>query len=457
MASLYDIPLFNKSSFNELFIVKSQNEIKAKLQLQNKKYPLIIPNLNTPEFYYENVDSKHYQKLIKIDSELEQYWQNGEFDFVFFNLNRLFKVDINNKLKTNKLIQPSLKQRSPNYCPNFHKLNENQIILRDLKIGGNRVIGKYAISKHYNLFGSYDENTNSITMFSQCFLPAFKLHSGSVPVQLNISNIKNYPAYILMNETANEFINQCCDHDDNNTFNFMYSNLNNISISDNNRNRITAKTGFNDMKEKAELYRKFCNTQTELYQKWLKKEFVIVDENLKPINVKLNEIKFKPIDESVYPKKEHYDPSTNFIHTTAYINYEIFRSKLVNGYVELNENNCPLKQQPEEIKQKIEETFVEKQYEIMVKINDKRPTKTAVFNKILHYSNLKIDTKNKPEIQKITDQLYDDFYKNLSDRIDEFRLEFGKNKPKPNNKQTRYTEFIKQIPVFSPIVRILDF
>lgn len=457
MASLYDIPLFNKSSFNELFIIKSQTEIKAKLQLQTKKYPLVIPNLNTPEFYYENVDSKHYQKLIKIDSELEQYWKNGDYEFVFFNLNRLFKVDINNKLKTNKVIQPSLKQRSPNYCQNFHKLNENQIMLRDLKIGGNRIIGKYAISKHYNLLGSYDENTNSITMFSQCFSPAFKLHIGSTPVQLNVNNIKNYPAYILMNETANEYINECTDHNDNNVFNFMYSNLNNISISDNNRNRISAKTTFNDMKEKAELYRKFCNSQTELYQKWLNKEFIIVDENLNQIDVKLNEIKFKPIDESVYPKKEHFDPSTNFIHTIAYINYELFRSKLINGYVKLNENNCPLKQQPEEIKQIINNTFKDNQYRIMEKINDKKPTRTAVFNQILHYSNLQIDTKNKAEIQQITDNLYDDFYKNLSDIIDGFKLNFAKTKPKPNNKKTRFEAFKKEYPVFSPIVRISDF
>ena len=457
MAELSQISIFSITSFNELFIVKCQTEIKAKLPMQNKKYPLVIPNLNTPEFYYENVAITHHKKLIKIDSDLKDHWENGDYEFVYFNLNRLFKVDEENKLKTNKLISPSKKQKSPNYCPNFHKLAANQIMLRDLKIGGNRIIGKYAISKHYNLLGSYDENTNSITMFSQCFTPAFKLHNGSIPVQLNINNIRNYPGYILMNETATEFINECVDHNDNNVFNFMYSNLNNISISDNNRNRITAKTGFNDMEEKANLYRKFCNTQIKLYKKWLNKEFIIVDENLKPINVKLNEIKFRPIDQDRYPQKPFFDPQSNFIHEIAHTNYNLFMSKIETGYVELTEKNCPIKQQPEEINKKIIETFEERKYIIMEKINNKKPSQTAVFNKILEYSNLKIDSKNKPQIQEITDKLYDQFYVNLKKIIEDFIIEFNNSNPKPNNNKTRFNAFIKEKPIFANIVTISNF
>ena len=92
--------------------------------------------------------------------------------------------------------------------------------------------------------------------------------------------------------------------------------------------RISAKTGFNDMEEKANLYRKFCNTQIQLYKKWLNKEFVIVDENLKPIDVKLNEIKFSTIDNNQYPQKPFFDPQTNFIHEIAYTNYNLFISNI---------------------------------------------------------------------------------------------------------------------------------
>ena len=457
MAELSQISIFRSSDFNELFIVKCQNEIKAKLLTQTKKYPLIIPNLNTPEFYLENVAISHHKKLIKIDDELKTQWENENYEFVFFNLNRLFKVDEENKLKIQKPINPNIKQKSPNYCPNFHKLTENQIMLRDLKLGGNRRIGKYAISKHYNLLGSYDENSNSITIFSQCFNSGFRLHNSSVPVQLNVANIKNYPGYILMNETANEYIDECCDHNDNNAMNFMYSNLNNISISDNNRNRITAKGGFNDMEEKAKLYRKFCNSQIELYKKWLNKEFVIVDENLNTINVKLNEIKFKPIDNNQYPQKPYFDPQSNFIHEIAYNNYNLFISNINTDFVELDEINCPIKEQPEEINKKIIKTFNERKYNIMEKIDNKKPQKKAVFNKILKYADLEIDNKNKTEIQKITDKLYDEFYENLKKIIVEFKLEFAKTKPKPNNKKTRFEAFLNQKPAFSKIVTISDF
>lgn len=456
MAELSKISLFNSTNFNELFIVKCQNEIKAKLQLQTKKYPLVIPNLNTSEFYIENVAPKHYQKLITIDGILEQHWDNNDFEFVYYNLNRLFKVDEENKLKTNKPISPSTKQKSPNYCPNFHKLSENQIMLRDLKIGGNRIIAKYAISRHYNLLGSYNENTNSITIFSQCFNPSFKLHTGSVPVQLNINNIKNYPGYILMNETANEYIDACCDHMDNNVFNFMYSNLNNISISDNNRNRISAKTGFNDMEEKANLYRKFCNNQIQLYKKWLNKEFVIVDENLNPIDVKLNEIKFSTIDNNKYPQKPFFDPASNFIHELAYTNYNLFISNIKDNFVELDEKNCPIKQQPDEINKKIIDTFEKRKYTIMHKVNNKKPSKSVVFNKTLACSQLTIDSKNKPEIQEITDSLYDKFYNELSEIIKEFILEY-KNTNKKSNKQMRFNEFKLKKPVFEDIVTISMF
>ena len=455
MAELSQTPLFTVANFNDLFIVKHQKDIKEKLSNQNKKYPMVCHNLKEPEFYAENVVLNHYHKLIKIDSELEEHWQNENYEFVYYNLNRLFKVDMENKLKTNKLIDPSIKQKSPNYCPNFHKLNENQIMLRDLKIGGNRIIGKYAISKDFNLLGSYDEKTNSITMFSQCFNPSFKLHNGSIPVQLNISNIRNYPGYILMNETANEYINECCDHNDNNVFNFMYSNLNNISISDNNRNRISAKTGYAEMEEKAKLYRQFCNTQIKLYKKWLNKEFIIVDENLNKIDVKLNEIKFKDIDEIKYPKKDCFDPRTNFIHEVAYINYELFRSHKLD-FVDLDETNCPIAQQPDEINDKIKETFGKRKYTIMRKVNNKKPSKSVVFNKTLSYSQLIIDSKNKPEIQEITDSLYDKFYNDLSEIIKEFILEY-KNTNKKSNKQTRYDEFLKQKPVFEDIVTIQMF
>jgi len=457
MAELSQISIFGSSDFNELFIVKCQNEIKAKLLTQTKKYPLIIPNLNTPEFYLENVAINHHKKLIKIDDELKNQWENENYEFVFFNLNRLFKVDEENKLKINKPINPNTKQKSPNYCPNFHKLTENQIMLRDLKLGGNRIIGKYAISRHYNLLGSYDENSNSITIFSQCFNSGFRLHNSSVPVQLNVANIKNYPGYILMNETANEYIDECCDHNDNNAMNFMYSNLNNISISDNNRNRITAKSGFNDMEEKANLYRKFCNSQIELYKKWLNKEFVIVDENLNPINVKLNEIKFKPIDEKIYPQKPHFDPQSNFIHEIAYNNYNFFISNINENFVELDEKNCPIKEQPEEIKEKIIETFNKRKTNIMEKRGNSRPKKATVFNRTLQYANLKIDSKNKEQIQEITDELYDKFYEELKNIIKEFKLEFEKTKPKPNNQKTRFEAFINKKPAFSKIVTKSDF
>lgn len=454
MSELSQISIFNSTDFNELFIVKCQNEIKEKLLTQTKKYPLIIPNLNTPDFYLENVEITHHKKLIKIDDELKNQWENENYEFVFFNLNRLFIVDAENKLKTQKPINQNTKQKSPNYCPNFHKLTENQIMLKNLKLGGNRVIGKYAISKHYNLLGSYDEKSNSITIFSQCFNSAFRLHNGSVPVQLNVNNIKNYPGYILMNETANEYIDECTDHNDNNACNFMYSNLNNISISDNNRNRITAKSGFNDMEEKAKLYRKFCNTQVELYRKWLNKEFIIVDENLNPINVKLNEIKFRPIDEKIYPQKRCFDPQSNFIHEIAYNNYNLFISNINKDFVELDENNCPIREQPEEINQKITDTFNKNKYTIMQKNNNKKPTKKAVFDKILEYSNLKIDSKNKPQMQEITDGLYDKFYEDLKEIKEKFVAEFNQ---KPNNKKTRYEAFKDKNPIFSNIVTISDF
>lgn len=456
MSELSQISIFNSTDFNELFIVKYQNEIKAKLLTQTKKYPLIIPNLNTPEFYLENVAINHHKKLIKIDDELKNQWESENYEFVLFNLNRLFIVDTENKLKTQKPINPSTKQKSPNYCPNFHKLTENQIMLRNLKIGGNRIIGKYAISKHYNLLGSYDENTNSITIFSQCFTPAFRLHNGSVPVQLNVSNIKNYPGYILMNETANEYINECTDHNDNNVFNFMYSNLNNISISDNNRNRITAKSGFSDMEEKAELYRKFCNTQVELYKKWLNKEFVIVDENLNPINVKLNEIKFRPIDTNIYLLKRCFDPQSNFIHEIAYNNYRLFTSNINKDFVELDEKNCPIKEQPDEINQKIIKTFNEEKYNIMKKNGNVKPKKATVFNRILQCANIKIDSKNKAQIQEITDGLYDKFYEELKNVIEKFKTEFKKTTPKSNQK-TRFAAFKEQISIYSEIVTISDF
>lgn len=456
MAELSKISLFSKLDFNDLFIVKCQNEIIAKLQIQTKRYPLVVPNLNKPEFYYENVVPKHYQKLFQIDSILEEHWNNKDFEFVFYNLNRLFKVDEENKLKTNKLIEPNLKQKSPNYCPNFHKLEENQIMLRDLKIGGNRVIAKYAISRHFNLLGSYDEFSNSITMFSQCFNPSFKLHSGSVPVQLNISNIKNYPGYILMNETANEYINECCDHTDNNVFNFMYYNLNNISISDNNRNRISAKTDYKEMEEKAKLYRKFCNTQIKLYKMWLNNEFVIVDENLNKIDVKLNSVKFKAIDDNKFPQKQFFDPKTDFIHEIAYNNYNLFMSRISDSFVELDENNCPIKQQPHEINKIIKETFHDNKFTIMHKVDGKKPTKITVLNKILDYSKLNIDNKNKPKIQKITDVLYNEFYEDLSQKIQKFLLEFKKTH-KRSNPQMRLDAFISNLPIYSKIVTISMF
>ena len=92
----------------------------------------------------------------------------------------------------------------------------------------------------------------------------------------------------------------------------------------------------------------------------------------------------------------------------------------------------------------------------MHKVNNKKPTKSVVFNKTLAHSQLTIDSKNKPEIQEITDSLYDKFYNELSEIIKEFILEY-KNTNKKSNKQMRFNEFKLKKPIFENIVTISMF